>query len=98
MSELRPITVNVDEYLGMNRYTVDEDNPHIVLADPVDRDELQALVRVCPAALYKVDEAGRPSFDHAGCLECGTCRIATETALATWSHPQPTMGVEYRYG
>lgn len=99
MSTLRPITVNVEEYLGRNRYTVDEEHAHIVLAAEPDPAELDALVRVCPAALYKVDEAGSATFDHAGCLECGTCRIvAGGRTVASWSYPQPTMGVEYRYG
>ena len=70
----------------------------VLLRDP-DPAELDALVRVCPAALYKVDEAGSATFDHAGCLECGTCRIVAEgRTVASWRYPQPTMGVEYRYG
>ncbi|CAK7001070.1 MAG: Ferredoxin-like protein FixX [Paraeggerthella hongkongensis] len=56
-------------------------------------------MRVCPAALYKVDESGAKSFDYAGCLECGTCRIACgSTIVKKWENPQPTMGVEYRFG
>lgn len=99
MSRLRPITANVEEYLGLNRYTVDEENAHITLAEKVDPVELEELVRVCPAALYKVGDGGEPVFDHAGCLECGTCRIVAEgRAVASWRYPGPTMGVEYRYG
>ena len=56
-------------------------------------------MRVCPAALYKIDGDGAKSFDYAGCLECGTCRIACgSTIVKKWENPQPTMGVEYRYG
>lgn len=99
MSTLRPITVNVEQYLGLNRYQVDEEHPHIVLAEHPDPVEVGELVRVCPAALYKVDDAGEPTFDYAGCLECGTCRIVAEgRAVASWQYPQPMMGVEYRYG
>lgn len=95
----RPAPADVDEYLGLNRYTVDEDDPHIVLAEHPDPAAVDRLVRVCPAGLYRLDEEGRPRFDHAGCLECGTCRIVAEGgALATWRYPGPTMGVEYRYG
>ena len=44
-------------------------------------------------------EEGNTSFDYAGCLECGTCRIACgDTIIAKWDMPQPTMGVEYRFG
>ena len=93
------ITVNVDEYLALDKYEVDEDNAHIEhVADPCD-EEFDKLIRVCPAALYKRDEEGRKSFDYAGCLECGTCRIACgDTIVEKWEFPGPTMGVEYRFG
>ena len=99
MSKLGPITVNIDEYLGLNKYEVDEDQPHITLVEAPDPDQFGRLVRVCPAGLYKVSETGEQTFDYAGCLECGTCRIvAGGGVLASWEYPQPTMGVEYRYG
>ncbi len=45
-------------------------------------------MRVCPAALYKIDENGATSFDYAGCLECGTCRIACgDTIVKKWGEP-----------
>ena len=56
-------------------------------------------MRVCSAALYKERDDGSRSFDYAGCLECGTCRIACEgTILKKWENPQPGMGVMYRFG
>ena len=103
MSKVCEITVNVDEALSVNKYEVDEEAPHIVLAEDdgseAYREEFLKLVRVCPAALYKVDRDGAKSFDYAGCLECGTCRIACEgTIVEKWVNPGPTMGVEYRFG
>lgn len=99
MSPLDPITVNVDEYLARNKYDVDEGNPHIELVDHADPEAFGRLVRACPAALYKVDAEGHQTFDCAGCLECGTCRVVgTGTVVARWQYPGPTMGVEYRYG
>ena len=99
MSEIATITVNVDEYLSANKYEVDEENAQIELVEDPDMEEFRKLVRVCPAALYKIDEEGNTSFDYAGCLECGTCRIACgDTIIAKWDMPQPTMGVEYRFG
>lgn len=97
------ITVNVSEYIAANKYNVDEENVHIGFAeedlDLLDDEEFGKLVRVCPAALYKVSPEGRKSFDYAGCLECGTCRIACEGGiLTTWHNPQPMMGVVYRFG
>lgn len=101
MSDIK-ITVNVDEYLAVNKYEVDEKTPHIVLKgdiQSVDDVEFDKLIKVCPAALYKRDKDGVKSFDYAGCLECGTCRILCgETIIESWKFPGPTMGVEYRQG
>ena len=95
----RPITVNIDAYLGSNKYEVDESNPHIELVDSPDLETFLQLVRACPAGLYRVDEDGTTRADFAGCLECGTCRIlAGDSIIARWTYPGPTMGIEYRYG
>lgn len=99
MSNICDITVNVDEALSVNKYEVDEENAHIVVEQDADMEEFKKLVRVCPAALYKIDEEGNQSFDYAGCLECGTCRIACEGGIIEkWVNPGPTMGIEYRFG
>lgn len=99
MTELDPISVNVDEYLGLNKYEVDEAHAHVTLADDPDPAEFAKLVRVCPAGLYKLSATGDRTFDYAGCLECGTCRIVAGGGIVTtWEYPRPTMGVEYRYG
>ena len=99
MSEIKPITANIDQYLALNKYEVDEGNAHIELVDEPSLEEFLKLVRVCPAALYKINDEGKQTFDHAGCLECGTCRIVCGTTIIKkWENPQPTMGVQYRYG
>lgn len=99
MKDIKPITVNVDEFLSSNKYEVDEESAHIELVENPSDEEFRKLVLACPAALYKIDEDGKKSFDYAGCLECGTCRIACgDTIIQKWEYPQPTMGVEYRYG
>lgn len=98
MSEIK-FTVNVDEYLSLNKYEVDEENAHIEVDLEGSDEEFDKLIRVCPAALYKRDEDGKKSFDYAGCLECGTCRVACgDTIITKWENPQPTMGIEYRFG
>ncbi|MCI8367695.1 MAG: ferredoxin family protein [Eggerthellaceae bacterium] len=98
MSSIR-IEDNIDGFLGTNKYEVDEESAHIELTDELPDEEFDKLIRVCPGALYRRDEEGRKTFDYAGCLECGTCRIACgDTIIAKWENPQPTMGVEYRYG
>ena len=103
MTNIPEITVNVAECLGVNKYNVDEDNAHIELAsadlNSLDATEFGKLVRVCPAALYQIDPDGNRIFDYAGCLECGTCRIACGGTIVTkWELPGPFMGVQYRYG
>lgn len=92
--------VQMDQKLGLNKFFVDEENPHIVLKDgDIDGKEFRKLMLACPAGLYKLDETGKMRFDCAGCLECGTCRVLCgETILAKWEYPQGTMGVEFRYG
>ncbi len=93
------IETNTDEYLALNKYEVDEENAHIELVENPSDEEFEKLILACPAALYKRDEEGNKSFDYAGCLECGTCRIiAEDTILAKWKYPEPMMGVEYRFG
>lgn len=90
---------NVDEFLSLNKYVVDEGNSHIELVgDPSDI-EFDKLARICPAALYRRDDDGTKSFDSAGCLECGTCRIVCgETIVEKWTYPASSYGVIYRYG
>ena len=92
MSQIAPITVNVDELIAVNKYEVDEESAHIELVEDPDIEEFKKLVRVCPAALYKIDEDGATSFDYAGCIAC------EGTIVRKWENPQPTMGVEYRFG
>ena len=85
MSKVCEITVNVDEALSVNKYEGDEETPPIELAEDDGSEaydeEFLKLVRVCPAALYKVDGDCAKSFDYAGCLECGTCRIPCEGTI-----------------
>ncbi|SEJ00951.1 ferredoxin like protein [Propionispira arboris] len=87
-----------DELLGLDKFTVDEENAHIVLdktACAVCNDK-PCLV-VCPAGLYKLNDKGEILFDYAGCLECGTCRIMCHQ-LKQWKYPTGTFGVSFRFG
>ena len=64
---VQQITVNVDGYLALNKYEVDEANAHIELVEDPSDEEFDKLVMVCPAALYKREPDGTTSFDYAGC-------------------------------
>lgn len=91
--------VNVDVKLGINKFNVDEENPHIIVKAQPDMQVLDTLTKACPAGLYKKQEDGSVRFDYAGCLECGTCRIlGLNTVLEKWEYPRGTFGIEYRYG
>ncbi|NLI13257.1 MAG: ferredoxin family protein, partial [Peptococcaceae bacterium] len=53
----------------------------------------------CPACLYTLKEDGELSFDYAGCLECGTCRIiCPKEGAISWQYPRGGFGVSFRYG
>lgn len=45
--------VNVDVKLGVNKFNVDEDSPHIILKTDPDKQTLEVLIKACPAGLYK---------------------------------------------
>lgn len=94
------MTVNVEQKLGVNKFIVDEETPHIILKkENIDMKEFQKLVIACPAGLYSIDENNNIRFDYAGCLECGTCRVLCgKTIIDKWDFPRGTFGVEYRYG
>ena len=103
MKKLKPITVNVEGLISANKYCVDESNRHIELAaedlTTLPAEEFGKLVRVCPAALYKERADGSRSFDYAGCLECGTCRVVSGgKVVKSWNHPYGEMGVTYMQG
>ena len=88
-----------EELLGLNKFAVDEEEPHIVLDKSICAGckEKTCLV-VCPAVLYTLKD-GEVNFDYAGCLECGTCRIVCKNkGIIKWTYPRGTMGVSFRYG
>lgn len=94
------MSVNVDQKLGLNKFNVDEEHPHIIVTSKqADQKEIRKLINACPAGLYHLNEDGTIRFDYAGCLECGTCRVLCgKTLLDKWQFPEGTFGVEYRYG
>lgn len=103
IGNLKCAAVGIDELLSVNKYNVDEDHAHIELASDtlmkLEAAEFGKLVRICPAGLYRETSDGVRSFDYAGCLECGTCRIACDdTIIKKWKNPSPMMGVVYRFG
>lgn len=92
--------VSVEEKLAVNKFHIDEGNPHIVLKENIiDMEALKTIIKACPAGLYAQNNDGSIRFDFAGCLECGTCRVlGIGTVIDQWNYPQGTCGVEFRYG
>jgi ferredoxin like protein len=88
------------ELLGLNRFEVDEEQPHIVLDKEICRKcEEKPCLYVCPSVLYKLDNQGDISFDYAGCLECGTCRtVCRAKGIVKWKYPRGAFGVNFRCG
>lgn len=92
--------MSIEEKLAKNKFYVDESNEHIKIdKDYFDLKEMKRLVKACPAGLYKLDDENVLTFDYAGCLECGTCRILSKGKVVTkWEYPVGGSGIEFRLG
>lgn len=88
------------ELLSLNKFNVDEEEPHIVLDKQICKTcNDKPCLYVCPAVLYKLDKAGDITFDYAGCLECGTCRLVCQNqGIVKWVYPRGSFGVSFRQG
>ncbi len=92
--------LTVEQLLGSDKFLVDDDHAHIKVNRDVCRDcRGKPCTFVCPAGLYTVKE-GEISFDYAGCLECGTCRVACPkfAEALIWGYPRGGFGVQFRFG
>ena len=93
--------MNVEQKLSIDKFVVDEGHPHIIIhPENMDAETMRILTVVCPAGLYTVDDKGRMAFEFAGCLECGTCRVAVahKPGALEWNYPRPSFGVQFRFG
>lgn len=100
MAEPAKRKVAVEEKLGVNKFHTDEHNSHIdVDKEYPSREEIQRVIRICPAGLYKLDDDGVLFFDYLGCLECGSCRVISGgKVIREWNYPVGGLGIEYRLG
>lgn len=90
--------LGVADLLGRDTFEVDEDYAHIAI-DPAICDHCphHACIAACPAGLFSRDAEGGMHFDHAGCLECGTCAVVcTPGGIVRWTYPRSGFGVTYR--
>ncbi|MHC1727667.1 MAG: ferredoxin family protein [Syntrophobacteraceae bacterium] len=92
--------MSIEQLLGLNKFQVDDEQAHIKVNKEVCRTcPGKPCTLACPAGLYVLKE-GEISFDYAGCLECGTCRVVcpnSEKALE-WAYPRGGFGIQFRYG
>lgn len=87
------------ELLGLDKFNMDEEEPHIVLdKEACLRCPNKPCLVVCPASLYTLKN-NEINFDYAGCLECGTCRIiCKDGGIKKWEYPRGTFGIAFRLG
>jgi len=90
--------MTIDNKLGVDKFNVDESRSHITVdAQCPDAAEVDRVVRICPAGLYKAEGDG-VRFDYLGCLECGTCRILSSgKVVKDWDYPAGSFGVSFRH-
>lgn len=91
--------VNIDNKLGIDHFNPNMKNPHIVINKEFSNEEkIMLLVMACPAGLYQYEE-GKLSFNHEGCLECGTCRVLSKgKVVKSWNYPRGGLGIEFWQG
>jgi ferredoxin like protein len=92
--------VRVEEKLYQNRYVVDAGRGHIKIA-PHDKPSanLMAMITLCPAGCYSLNEAGKMEIATDGCFECGTCRVLCEpSGEVEWNYPRGGYGVLFKFG
>lgn len=88
----------IEEKLAKNVFKAVE-SPHIEIKPGAGTDaRLKAMVKFCPAGLYRENEEGAVSLSTDGCLECGTCRVICGTEVLRWKYPEGGGGVQYRFG
>lgn len=91
--------MTVEDKLGADKFNVNEESSHIQINKHYpDSDEIDRIIRICPAALYKRD-GDSIRFDYLGCLECGTCRVLSrDKIIEDWQYPIGAFGVTFRQG
>ena len=89
--------MTVADKLGADKFNIFEEGSHInVDRKYADKEEVDRVVRICPAALYVQEDEGI-RFDYLGCLECGTCRVLSKgKVLKDWNYPVGSFGVSFR--
>ncbi|MDR1189485.1 MAG: 4Fe-4S dicluster domain-containing protein [Bifidobacteriaceae bacterium] len=93
-------TLSVTERLGLNRFVLDESEPHIVVHQAVAKATGTAdrIIACCPAKVYSWAADGTVAVECAACLECGTCLAVADPGTLEWHYPRGGFGVQFREG
>lgn len=91
--------MKVEEKIALDAIKNDKES-HIRLDQAICANCKERMcVTVCPGHLYSVNEETKEMVvEYAGCLECGTCKVACIYKSITWEYPGGEYGVQYRYG
>ena len=95
----KPDTKKIEEKIACNAIKNDKES-HIKLRQDICKTcQEHFCVYACPGHLYSLnEETGEMVVEYAGCLECGTCKIACIYGSVSWEYPGGEYGVRYRYG
>jgi ferredoxin like protein len=87
------------EKLTIDIFKNDQESHIIIRQDICRRCTVKPCLRICPAGLYSLNEERQEIVvEFAGCLECGSCRVACPAGALEWCYPRGGFGVQYRYG
>ncbi|HBA54969.1 MAG TPA: hypothetical protein DCZ04_11100 [Syntrophorhabdus aromaticivorans] len=92
--------MKVEEKLALDAFRTDSES-HITIDHEICRRRctIKYCLFVCPGHLYTYnEEADEVVVEYAGCLECGTCKIACTEGAIKWVYPRGEFGVQYRFG
>ena len=93
-------SVNIEEKLFQNRYTVDAGRPHITVRDTdvCQSCDAKPCTVCCPAGCWSLDDGGKIDLVVDGCLECGTCRLVCDSDNVDWNYPRGGFGILFKFG
>lgn len=91
--------MDIEEKLFLNRFKVDNNNPHLSIKDKTRCQQCsdKPCMFVCPVKNYKKTD-GTVELSWEGCLECGSCRIACPAGVIEWRYPGGGFGIIYKFG
>lgn len=92
--------MKIEEKLAVDAFRTDKES-HIKINHEVCRSKCKVryCLFVCPGSLYSYnEETDEMVVEFAGCLECGTCKVACAEGAIDWNYPRGEFGIRYRYG